>query len=35
MQDIIDQILTREEIEKRAYDIYLLRGKEGGRDLDD
>jgi hypothetical protein len=35
MRDAIDQILTHEEIEKRAYEIYLRRGREDGRDLDD
>jgi hypothetical protein len=35
MRDTIDQIVTHEEIEKRAYDIYLRRGGGDGRDLDD
>jgi Protein of unknown function (DUF2934) len=35
MRDTTDQIVTHEEIEKRAYDIYLRRGGGDGRDLDD
>ena len=31
----IDQIVSHEEIEKRAYEIYLRRGGGDGRDLDD
>jgi hypothetical protein len=35
MRDTIDQIVTHEEIEKRAYEIYLRRGGGDSRDLDD
>jgi len=35
MRDTIDQIVSHEEIEKRAYEIYLRRGGGDGRDLDD
>jgi Protein of unknown function (DUF2934) len=35
MRDTIDQIVSYEEIEKRAYEIYLRRGGGDGRDLDD
>jgi len=35
MRDTIDQIVTHEEVEKRAYEIYLRRGDGDGRDLDD
>ena len=31
----IDPLVMHEEIEKRAYEIYLRRGGEDGRDLDD
>lgn len=34
MRDI-DPMAMHEEIEKRAYEIYLRRGGEDGRDLDD
>lgn len=34
MRDI-DPMVTHEEIEKRAYEIYLRRGGGDGRDLDD
>ena len=34
MRDI-DPLLLHEEIEKRAYEIYLRRGGGDGRDLDD
>jgi len=34
MRDI-DPMAMHEEIEKRAYEIYLRRGGEHGRDLDD
>jgi hypothetical protein len=34
MRDI-DPLVMHEEIEKRAYEIYLRRGGENGRDLDD
>ena len=30
-----DKIVTHEEIEKRAYAIYMHRGGQDGRDLDD
>jgi hypothetical protein len=30
-----DKIATHEEIEKRAYAIYLRRGGQDGKDLDD
>ena len=35
MRDTIDQIVSHEEIETRAYEIYLRRGGGDGRDLDD
>ena len=34
MRDTIDQIVTHEQIEMRAYEIYLRRGGGDGRDLD-
>ncbi len=35
MSDINKRIPTQEEIELRAYEIYLKRGGEGGGELDD
>lgn len=35
MRSINEPILSHEEIEQRAYEIYLRRGGGDGRDLDD
>ena len=35
MSDINKRVPTREEIELRAYEIYLKRGGEKGNELDD
>jgi hypothetical protein len=35
MRDINEPIVKHEEIERRAYEIYLQRGGGDGRDLDD
>ena len=35
MRDTNEPIVKHEEIERRAYEIYLQRGGGGGRDLDD
>ena len=35
MSDINKTVPTREEIERRAYEIYLKRGGEHGNELDD
>jgi Protein of unknown function (DUF2934) len=35
MRDGVDPIVKHEEIEVRAYEIYLRRGSGDGRDLDD
>lgn len=35
MRDTFEPIVQHEEIESRAYEIYLQRGSGDGRDLDD
>ena len=35
MSDIKERFLNQEQIEERAYDLYLQRGREDGRALED